>query len=244
LRELVSLLKRVGLNDYESKSYLALLRLGSATASQVSKQAGIPRARVYDVLMSLERKGFIVLSPSRPLKFNVLPVQIALKNFEELEKKNFNARLEELSTLKKELLKKTQKIQEKFLEGENVLLLRGQQKIFSTIESALSKCKEEVIISTNELNAIKKINAFKQKFEALKRRGVSIVFKLDKASNLKNPVLKAFKNLIKINSSQNNSRFVVFDSNKVLLFLDNSKEKEDSALLIESPFLASFFKKL
>jgi hypothetical protein len=28
------------------------------------------------------------------------------------------------------------------------------------------------------------------------------------------------------------------------LFLDNSKEKEDSALLIESPFLASFFKKL
>ena len=59
----VAELTQLGLTTYEAKAYVALLGRDSFTAAQVSRQAGLPRQRIYDVLGSLVEKG---LASSRP----------------------------------------------------------------------------------------------------------------------------------------------------------------------------------
>lgn len=48
---------KLGLKDKEARAYLALLRLGEATASSVSKASGIHPRSTYDALESLVTKG-------------------------------------------------------------------------------------------------------------------------------------------------------------------------------------------
>ncbi|MFB6219023.1 MAG: helix-turn-helix domain-containing protein, partial [Halobacteriaceae archaeon] len=40
----------LGLSEYESRAYRALLRTGPATAEELSEESGVPMGRVYDVL--------------------------------------------------------------------------------------------------------------------------------------------------------------------------------------------------
>jgi len=52
-------LKNLGLNSYEVKIWTALLSRGVSTAGELSDIANVPRSRSYDVLESLEKKGFV-----------------------------------------------------------------------------------------------------------------------------------------------------------------------------------------
>ena len=57
--EFLSKLRRYfALNLYEVKIWTALLSRGVSTAGELSDIANVPRSRSYDVLESLEKKGF------------------------------------------------------------------------------------------------------------------------------------------------------------------------------------------
>ena len=57
------------LNIYEVKIWTALLSRGIATAGELADISGVPRSRCYDVLESLERKGFILMKIGKPIKY-------------------------------------------------------------------------------------------------------------------------------------------------------------------------------
>lgn len=57
--ELIDSLQRLGFTDYEAKAYVALSGRYPATAYEVAKVSGLPRANVYSVLRTLEIKGAI-----------------------------------------------------------------------------------------------------------------------------------------------------------------------------------------
>jgi len=52
----------IGMSDYAVKAYLSLVGNHPVNGSQLSKQSGIPRARIYDVLHTLKERGFVVES--------------------------------------------------------------------------------------------------------------------------------------------------------------------------------------
>ena len=56
MAELIEKLKEIGLNTYEAKVYVALLKKYPATGYEVSKLANIPQSRTYDTLKVLEEK--------------------------------------------------------------------------------------------------------------------------------------------------------------------------------------------
>lgn len=58
--DLIDQLMALGLTEYESKVYLALLRDYPATGYQLSKEAGIPRSMVYEALGRLEARGAVL----------------------------------------------------------------------------------------------------------------------------------------------------------------------------------------
>ena len=68
-KDFLNKLKDFGLNTYESKLWTALLSRGISTAGELSDIANVPRSRSYDVLESLEKKGFIVVKVGKPIKY-------------------------------------------------------------------------------------------------------------------------------------------------------------------------------
>jgi sugar-specific transcriptional regulator TrmB len=54
-----TLLKRLGLNKYEIKAYIALVQGGTQTASEIVKKTGIPQPRIYDTLSTLLNYGLL-----------------------------------------------------------------------------------------------------------------------------------------------------------------------------------------
>ncbi|WP_226012041.1 TrmB family transcriptional regulator [Halomicrobium salinisoli] len=52
-------LTRAGLTSYQADVYLALLELGSAPVVDVADRAGVPTSQTYDVVRSLEDRGFV-----------------------------------------------------------------------------------------------------------------------------------------------------------------------------------------
>jgi len=72
-KEFLNKLKDFGLNAYESKLWTALLSRGVSTAGELSDIANVPRSRSYDVLESLEKKGFIVMKLGKPINYVAVP---------------------------------------------------------------------------------------------------------------------------------------------------------------------------
>ncbi len=63
---IVERLRELGLSDYESRAYAALLRWGPLRVSDLAVRAGIPRTKAYEVARSLAKKGLVSLD-GRPL---------------------------------------------------------------------------------------------------------------------------------------------------------------------------------
>ena len=62
-------LARFGLSEYEARAYIALVALGSGSASYVAEIGQIPRTSAYKTMESLEAKGFARSKVGRPRSF-------------------------------------------------------------------------------------------------------------------------------------------------------------------------------
>src|SRR5687767_6345164 len=72
--ERIARLQSLGLNEQQARAYLALLDVPTATANDLSKTSRVPRAKLYEVLESLNRKGLIDVIPETPQRFRANPV--------------------------------------------------------------------------------------------------------------------------------------------------------------------------
>jgi len=66
-------LRDFGLTEYQARVYLALLDLGTATASQVPAISRVPRTRIYATMQQLHEKGLVEIIPETPLKYKPVP---------------------------------------------------------------------------------------------------------------------------------------------------------------------------
>ena len=72
------------LNLYEVKVWTALLSRGTSTAGELSTISDVPRSRTYDILESLEKKGFIVMKLGKPIKFVAINPKKLLKELRKI----------------------------------------------------------------------------------------------------------------------------------------------------------------
>jgi HTH-type transcriptional regulator, sugar sensing transcriptional regulator len=75
---LVECLKSLGMTKYEALVYIALLRVPSATASEIHESSSVPRASVYPVLDQLLDKDLVSVSQSAPKRFAAIPPDEAI----------------------------------------------------------------------------------------------------------------------------------------------------------------------
>ena len=81
MNDLVESLKELGLNSYEAKVYLALLKKYPATGYEVAKLADIPQSRAYDTLKALENERIVTSSNEKPQTFTPIKPKELTKRF-------------------------------------------------------------------------------------------------------------------------------------------------------------------
>ena len=80
-------LREMGLSKYEAQAYAGLLRQGTSTAKGIASDTEVPQSRVYDVLDSLESKGFVNVQPGRPKKFGPVSPETAVDQYTEFKRR-------------------------------------------------------------------------------------------------------------------------------------------------------------
>ena len=88
----IELLQQLGLKEYEARCFVALCRLPSGTAKQISEISEVPRTRIYDAIRVLEAKGLVEVQHASPKQFRAVSVEEAAKTLRE----DFADRTEEL----------------------------------------------------------------------------------------------------------------------------------------------------
>jgi sugar-specific transcriptional regulator TrmB len=97
-------LQEMGLSEYESTTYVALVQNGVSTAKETASTAGVPQARVYDILDSLEDKGFVRIQLGRPKKYGPVMPERAIKQYREYKQRQQAQRLDALHELGEEFI--------------------------------------------------------------------------------------------------------------------------------------------
>lgn len=72
-------LEQLGLRKYEARCFVALVKIRSGTAREVSEQIDVPRTRVYEAVRSLESCGLVEIQHSSPQRFRAIPVPEAIE---------------------------------------------------------------------------------------------------------------------------------------------------------------------
>jgi sugar-specific transcriptional regulator TrmB len=122
--EIIETLIEIGLTKNEAKVYNTLIQHGKLGAGEISKFSSVSYSRIYDVLASLEQKGFIKIIPEKSKKF--IPLDPSQMN-EFLEKKQEN-----INNLKKEL-KKVKEVYDS-REKEAVILGYGKPAFYKILK--------------------------------------------------------------------------------------------------------------
>ncbi len=83
--ELLDDLKVVGLCEYESKIYIALLVNGPMSGNETHRASGVPHGKTYNTLEKLQMRGFVNILTEKPKIFKAVDPGIVVEDM--LEKK-------------------------------------------------------------------------------------------------------------------------------------------------------------
>src|SRR3989344_5547615 len=88
------------LNIYEAKVWLALLKKGIASAGEVASLSEVPRSRTYDVLESLEKRGFAIAKLGKPVKYIGVKPKMIIEKLKNNVRKDAEEKMFELARIK------------------------------------------------------------------------------------------------------------------------------------------------
>ena len=245
--EFLSRLRKIfDLNLYEVKVWTSLLSRGVSTAGELSNISDVPRSRTYDILESLEKKGFIVMKLGKPIKF------VALKPEEVIERVKRNLMINTKEKTKRlEELKEDEVLVElngifssgsKFVEPTDLSgSLRGRNNLYNHLDMLINGAEKTVTIVTTKEGMNRKLDALFPTLEKVKKRGVKIRI----ATQIDSKNEKFAKDLAKVAEVRHmhnlNARFSVIDGSQLMFMLLDDTETHpnyDVGVWINTPFFA------
>lgn len=236
-----------GLNLYEVRIWTALLSRGVSTAGELSDIGNVPRSRAYDVLESLEKKGFVVMKLGKPIKY----IAVEPKEVVERSKKLMRSNAED-AVLRLDELKGTDVLKEldllfnqgiEFVEPTDLSgAIRGRHNIYSHLETMLKGAEKNVTIVTTSKGLLRKLDTLKPTLEKLKKKNV----KIRVAAPINKENSDALKDLSKFsevrNSTKVNSRFAIVDGKELMFMVmhdDNVHPSYDIGIWVNTPYFAN-----
>jgi sugar-specific transcriptional regulator TrmB len=150
-REMIKKTRSFGLNSYEAKLWAALLSKGVSTAGELSDIANVPRSRSYDVLESLEKKGFVVMKLGKPIKYLAVPPKKVIERVKEQLEKNTERQLSYIKhTNLNNIITTFQELYERSTDHTKDIaaVIRGRKNIYKHLAFLFKDAKEGILLST------------------------------------------------------------------------------------------------
>ncbi len=236
-----------GLNHYEIKIWTSLLSRGIAAASELADISGVPRSRCYDVLESLEKKGFTIMKIGKPIKY------IAVKPEEILERIKKNVALETQVNLRiidsirtSDIYKELELLYKTGIEridpDELTDIYTGKSEINREIKKFAERATHSLVISTTKEGFQRKLKLLKNILPDAVKQNVKVKF----VAPLDYKQLAAFEGSYKIKSADNKLRFLIADNMETLLILtpENTQPENERAILVKSEFVSNMLHEL
>lgn len=224
-------LRRLGLNRYEAAVYTALVRLGLSTSTKVSVESNVPYGRIYTVLQSLEKKGFVKIFGGRPKRFMAIEPRIIMNKVLDEKRKALEQNKREAGKIIRELETVAKSETESPLEAIRIIEGRKSYLNFSV------KLHEN---AKKEWRSIHGLPFYKPHLEAYKKmteRGVNARILTRTSDAAKLDVWK--KTGAHIRRISVAARFTVIDRKEVVLRISDPEVKGWVAIWIKSPALAA-----
>ncbi|MBI2208618.1 hypothetical protein HYU50_03915 [Candidatus Woesearchaeota archaeon] len=230
--------ERFKLNIYEVKIWTALLSRGIAAASELADISGVPRSRCYDVLESLEKKGFIIMKIGKPIKYiAVQPDAVVdrVKNRLQEEAEEQLRIVEELG--KTDLFKELELLHKtgvKKVDVENITdSMAGRNNINRFVKDMLLRANKSVTILTNEEGLKHKLKVLKKAKPYLARKKVKVkLYTNARATSIGMENVEVLK-------TGYDARFVNVDNEEIFFVMAGKDPEYDTGVWIKSPYFVS-----
>ncbi len=246
--ELLSKLRRYfDLNLYEVKLWTALLSRGVSTAGELSDIADVPRSRSYDVLESLEKKGFVVMKLGKPIKYIAIPPNEVVDRVRKNMHLNAHEKIKRLESVRASPL--MGELESLHTTGINLVdpaemsgCLRGRSNLYNHLDFLIKDSKKSVNMMTTEQGFMRKVEGLKGSLEKAKKRGVRIRISAPLTKENRK-IADSLKGIAEVKHNDKiNSRFVTIDGKDMVFMTMDDKDVHpsyDLGIWVKTPYFTS-----
>ncbi len=146
-KNLVDSLRTLGFSEYSAKVYTALLSLGASSAADIAMASGVPQAKVYSVLQSLEKEGMISTQPGeRPARYRPMSPEFFLTK----KKKEYESAFDTAESRLIPLYERASQYQ-----LPDIWILRETHSVYSKLVEMIKNTESEIILGCDTLFDLK-----------------------------------------------------------------------------------------
>lgn len=232
------------LNIYETKVWLALLSKGISSAGEIAEISSVPRSRTYDVLESLEKRGFVIQKLGKPVKYIAVKPEIVIEKLKNNTVKYAEEKVETLSNLRdtteyKELQELHKSGFEPIKNHELSTSIKGRSNLYLQMRNIMEGAISTIYLATSAYELTSKQKMFKETFTKLKKRKIDVKVIIGDSEEEAKKLTKKLGTEIK--SKPINSRFLIADKTELIFTIKptNVHEDFDYGVWINSPFFTS-----
>lgn len=232
------------LNIYETKVWLALLQKGISSAGEIAEISGVPRSRTYDVLESLEKRGFAIEKLGKPVKYIAVKPEIVIEKLKNNTVKNAEERVKVLSDLKDtkefEELKELHKSGIEPIKNQELSTsIKGRANLYNQMRDVMENAQTSVYLSTSSYELMSKQKMFTEIFEKLKKRKIDVKVMVSDLEDEAKKLSKKFGAIVK--AKLINARFIIADRREIIFTIKPTTVHEDFdyGVWINSEFFAN-----
>lgn len=164
--EAVEALQELGLKEYQARCLVALTRVETATAKEVSDISGVPRTRVYDAIDNLEALGLIATQHGSPKQFRAVDVEEATRILRRQKDDRIDSLETQLQSLEPPANDSTDAL------NQEVWAMSGAAAIQTRTEDDVAAADEEVVLLVVEESLL--TDELLDRLRAAADRGVSV----------------------------------------------------------------------
>jgi len=221
--DLIKKLINIGLTEYEAKTYFALIKKHSFTATELSKLSQIPRTKIYSILTNLIQKGACSELPGKVRKFSAVSPETAFSRIlEALEERKAN-----INKIAEERLPFYEAEKENSDPLEYIEVIRERKSIIERIDQLELVTKHEIVAMNKPPYAV---DIKKMYEENIPFDNKNLTYKyLYGLEDIENPDLMKLLDIfekngveIKVCEEEIPVKFVIFDNKSVLLSLNDN----------------------
>jgi len=231
-------LKPLGLSDYEIRVFLTLVKNGPANYRVLGKKSNVPLGKIYQVLSTLEAKGFVEVIHVKPKIYEAVEPKKALRR----RLRQLEDRTSELRWKIREVLPTLQfqyGLRHDAIQGVVDGIFVGRNSFVRDVQKNLLRALDEVLISTPKFEI--KLHE-EEMFKQLLKRGVNVKVICSKVDETTKDIFGRLTDLgLKIRFSDALAdRYYVLDDKSAFTFI--GRFGEEVCLLVHGPALCRVLK--